>query len=283
MCQDFQDKDKLYRYLFQNRAVRGEWVNITQTLQNCFLYNQYPTVVQNLLGEMLVATSLLTATLKFEGDITMQIQGDGALRFAVVNGNNRQQLRALARLNGEVDNQMTLQDMVGKGVLVITLSPIKGERYQGIVELVGNSISASLEQYFMQSEQLLTKLIIKTSGQQAGGILLQVLPNAENNREDFEHLATLAETTTTDELLNLSAHEMLYRLFHEEEVEVFPAEEVCFHCGCSEMRSAHALLMLGEAELKDIFAENNGRITTRCECCGREYIFTSQSLAKFNN
>ena len=123
-----QDNDKLYRYLFQNRAVRGEWVRLNDTFTETLNTHHYPTAVQNLLGEMLVATSLLTATMKFEGTITVQIQGDGPLKLAVVNGNEQQQLRALARVEEEVAETATLHEMIGNGVLVISIIPTDGER-----------------------------------------------------------------------------------------------------------------------------------------------------------
>ena len=99
-----QDNDKLYRYLFQNRAVRGEWVRLNQTFTDTLNTHHYPKAVQNLLGEMMVATNLLTATLKFNGNITVQIQGDGPLKLALVNGNDQQQIRALARVAQYVYN-----------------------------------------------------------------------------------------------------------------------------------------------------------------------------------
>ena len=110
-----QDNDKLYRYLFQNRAVRGEWVRLNQSFTDTLNTHHYPQPVQNLLGEMMVATALLTATLKFEGNITVQIQGDGPLRLALVNANDRQQIRALARIEGELAPNIGLREMVGKG------------------------------------------------------------------------------------------------------------------------------------------------------------------------
>ena len=130
-----QDNDKLYRYLFQNRAVRGEWVRLNQTFTDTLNTHHYPKVVQNLLGEMMVATNLLTATLKFNGNITVQIQGDGPLKLALVNGNDQQQIRALARVQGDIQDGMRLHDMIGKGVLVITIAPTEGERYQGVIGL----------------------------------------------------------------------------------------------------------------------------------------------------
>ena len=151
-----QDNDKLYRFLFQNRAVRGEWVRLNDTFTETLNTHHYPTAVQNLLGEMLVATSLLTATLKFEGTITVQIQGDGALKLAVVNGNHQQQFRALARVEGDIADNATLTEMIGNGVLVISIIPDNGERYQGVIALDKPTISECLEDYFARSEQLAT-------------------------------------------------------------------------------------------------------------------------------
>ena len=89
--------DQLHRYLFENYAVRGELVTVSETYQQILNNHDYPAPVQKLLGELLVATSLLTATLKFDGDITVQLQGDGPLKLAVINGNNRQEMRGVAR------------------------------------------------------------------------------------------------------------------------------------------------------------------------------------------
>ena len=108
---------------------------------------------------MMVATNLLTATLKFNGNITVQIQGDGPLKLALVNGNDQQQIRALARVQGEIQEGMSLHDMIGKGVLVITIAPTEGERYQGVIGLDKPTITECLEDYFIRSEQLQTSLL----------------------------------------------------------------------------------------------------------------------------
>lgn len=136
--------------------------------------------MQKLLGELLVATSLLTATLKFEGSITVQLQGDGPVRLAVINGDHNQQLRGVARYEGELPTDDKLQSLVGNGQLVITITPEEGERYQGIIALEADTLATCLEQYFAQSEQLATRLWIRTGHHQgqprAAGILLQELP-----------------------------------------------------------------------------------------------------------
>ncbi|OOF42129.1 Hsp33 family molecular chaperone [Rodentibacter rarus] len=281
---DTQDNDKLYRYLFQNRAVRGEWVRLNQSFVDTLNTHHYPEPVQNLLGEMMVTTTLLTATLKFEGNITVQIQGDGPLRLALVNGNDQQQIRALAHVEGEISPEMTLHEMIGKGVLVITIAPKEGERYQGVIGLDKPTITECLEDYFARSEQLQTQLIIRT-GEYAGkpvaaGMLLQIMPDGEGSPEDFEHLATLASTAKDEELFGLPAEEMLYRLYHEETVEVYEPQNIQFFCGCSAERSGAALLLIPEAEIDEILEEHKGSIDMQCECCGTHYFFNKEAINK---
>ncbi|TID29062.1 Hsp33-like chaperonin, partial [Avibacterium paragallinarum] len=275
------DNDKLYRYLFKNRAVRGEWVRLNQSFKDTLNTHHYPKVVQNLLGKMMVATSLLTATLKFNGSITVQIQGDGPLSLALVNGSDDQKMRALARLQGEVRDEMSLSELIGKGVLVITITPNEGERYQGVISLDKPTITECLEDYFVRSEQLQTQLIIRTgefNGEPvAAGMLLQVMPDGVGEEGDFEHLATLTATVKDEEIFGLTAEEMLYRLYHEETVEIYPAQQVSFFCGCSPERSGGALLLLPEAEIDEILAEHNGSIDMQCECCGTHYFFNKEA------
>ncbi|OOF61131.1 Hsp33 family molecular chaperone HslO [Rodentibacter pneumotropicus] len=279
-----QDNDKLYRYLFQNRAVRGEWVRLNQSFVETLNTHHYPQPVQNLLGEMMVATTLLTATLKFEGNITVQIQGDGPLRLALVNGNDQQQIRALARVEGEISPEMTLHEMIGKGVLVITIAPKEGERYQGVIGLDKPTITECLEDYFVRSEQLQTQLIIRTGEYEgkpsAAGMLLQIMPDGEGYPEDFEHLATLAATAKDEELFGLPAEEMLYRLYHEETVEVYEPQNIQFFCGCSAERSGAALLLISDEEIDEILEEHKGSIDIQCECCGTHYFFNKEAISK---
>ena len=193
--------DQLHRYLFENYAVRGELVTVSETLEQILANHSYPQPVKTVLAELLVATSLLTATLKFAGDITVQLQGDGPLSLAVINGTNQQQLRGVARIQGEIPEDADLKTLVGNGYLVITISPDEGERYQGVVGLEGDTLAACLEDYFQRSEQLPTRLIIRTGEHDgkpmAGGMLLQVLPAQDAQAADFEHLATLTEHLAT--------------------------------------------------------------------------------------
>ncbi|EHN8832489.1 Hsp33 family molecular chaperone HslO [Enterobacter hormaechei] len=278
--------DQLHRYLFEQFAVRGELVTVSETWNQILENHNYPLPVKTLLGELLVATSLLTATLKFAGDITVQLQGDGPMSLAVINGNNQQQMRGVARVQGDIPENADLKTLVGNGYLVITISPEEGERYQGVVGLEGDTLAACLEDYFMRSEQLPTRLFIRTGevdGQPAaGGMLLQVLPAQDAQTNDFEHLATLTETIKAEELFTLSATDVLWRLYHEEEVTVYDPQAVEFKCTCSRERCAGALKTLPDEEIDSIMAED-GEIDMHCDYCGTHYVFNSMDIAEIRN
>lgn len=278
--------DQLHRYLFENYAVRGELVTVSGSLQHILENHDYPQPVKMILGELLVATSLLTATLKFAGDITVQLQGDGPMSLAVINGNNRQEMRGVARVQGEVPEDADLKTLIGNGYLVITIAPEEGERYQGVVGLEGDTLAECLEDYFMRSEQLPTRLFIRTGvvdgKAAAGGMLLQVLPAQDTQANDFEHLATLTDTIKLEELTTLPANDVLWRLYHEEEVTLYDPQDVVFKCTCSRERCAGALRTLPDEEIDSILAEE-GEIDMHCDYCGNHYLFNSMDIAEIRN
>ena len=274
--------DSLYRYLFDGVSVRGELVQLSETYQQIISSKEYPAPIQKLLGELLVATSLLTATLKFEGSITVQLQGDGPVKLAVINGDNEQKMRGVARWEGEVPETDSVQQLMGKGHMVITIIPTQGERYQGVVGLEGDSLAACLEGYFESSEQLKTRIWLRTGaigGQaKAAGMLLQVLPDGQGGEEDFEHLEQLTNTVKDEELFTLPAQDVLYRLYHQETVQLFEPQAVIFQCGCSRERSASAIISIDRAEIDRIVAEE-GKVSLHCDYCGTNYDFDSVDVA----
>lgn len=272
-----KEQDQLYRYLFEHHQVRGELVQLDQTFRHMVAAQEYPAPVRQLLGELLVATSLLTATLKFEGSITVQLQGNGPVSLAVINGDHQQQLRGVARWQGELPANPDLKALVGDGHLVITISPDEGERYQGIVSLESDSLASSLESYFAQSEQLATRIWIRTGGSAAeplaAGMLLQALPaSSEQHADEFDHLSKLTDTIKDEELFTLPAEEILYRLYHEEEVRLFAPQAIQFRCTCSRERCEQALLQVGQAEVEAMIHEQ-GQIDMHCDYCGTHYQF----------
>ena len=272
-----KEQDQLYRYLFEHHQVRGELVQLDQTFRHMVAAQEYPAPVRQLLGELLVATSLLTATLKFEGSITVQLQGNGPVSLAVINGDHQQQLRGVARWQGELPANPDLKALVGDGHLVITISPDEGERYQGIVSLESDSLASSLESYFAQSEQLATRIWIRTGGTAAeplaAGMLLQALPaSGEQHADEFDHLSKLTDTIKDEELFTLPAEEILYRLYHEEEVRLFAPQAIQFRCTCSRERCEQALLQVGQVEVEAMIHEQ-GQIDMHCDYCGSHYQF----------
>ncbi|MCG9732122.1 Hsp33 family molecular chaperone HslO [Shewanella sp. Isolate13] len=266
--------DNLYRYLFENASVRGELVQLKNSYQEVISAHEYPLAIQKLLGELMAATSLLTATLKFSGDISVQLQGDGPVSLAVINGNNLQQLRGVSRWNGDISDGASLKQMFGKGYMVITLTPDDGERYQGVVALDKDTLAECLEDYFEQSEQLPTKIKLFADTKQAAGMFLQVLPTDGNHNGDFEHLSVLTETVKQEELFTLQAEEVLHRLYHEEEVRLFEPVEITFKCTCSKERSAQAIRTVSKDEVDAIIAEQ-GKVEMGCEYCNNKYTFDS--------
>ncbi|HHQ4675313.1 TPA: Hsp33 family molecular chaperone HslO [Aeromonas veronii] len=271
------NQDLLYRYLFEEYEVRGELVQLDHTYRHVVEAQNYPVQVQKLLGELLVATSLLTATLKFEGSITVQLQGDGPVRLAVINGDNNQQLRGVARYEGELPSDGKLQSLIGNGQLIITITPEQGERYQGIIALDADTLAGCLEHYFARSEQLATKLWIRTGyhegAPRAGGIMLQELPaQSEDHSNDFDHLTQLTSTIKDEELFGLQAEEILYRLYHQDKVRVFDPQAVEFRCTCSRERCEGALLQIEKEEVMEMVQEL-GKIDMHCDYCGAQYQF----------
>jgi len=276
--------DVLNRYLFEDLSVRGELVQLNKAYQQIIANKEYPAPVQNLLGELLVATTLLTATLKFKGSITLQLQGDGPVSLAVINGDHDQKVRGVARWKGKIDADATLHQLIGKGQLVITISPDNGERYQGVVGLEGHDLSTVLEHYFIRSEQLKTRLWIRL-GQgddgdvHASGMLLQIMPDGTGSNDDFEHLEQLTETVKNEELFTLEANELLYRLYNQETVKLFEPQPVVFHCGCSRQRTGSAILTIAKSEVHDILTKN-GTISLHCDYCGTDYSFDENQVSE---
>lgn len=279
-------QDLLHRYTFDQLDVRGELVQIAQAYNEMIANHNYPAPVQALLGELLVATCLLTATLKFEGDIAVQLQGDGPVKYAVINGDHKQNMRGIARLQNEVTGS-TIKDLIGNGVMVLTITPTKGERYQGIVPLEHDTLAACLEAYFTQSEQLQTRLWFATdttAGQaKAAGLLLQVLPvNKEKSITDFTHLEALSNTIKDEELLGLDATTVLTRLYHEDNPRVYEPQPIQFKCGCSREKTITALVNVGQQALLDDVAEN-GEVKINCHYCLKEYVFNEQDVKSIFN
>ena len=269
--------DFVQRFHFSESPVRGELVQLSDSIAAVLDRHVYPPRVAELLAEALAASVLLTSTLKFEGALILQVRGDGPLEALMVECNHRRELRGIAQIAESWTDacaEMPLSELFGDGQLAITIDPDNGQRYQGIVPLGSNSLAECLEHYFQQSEQLPTRLWLAADGENAAGLLLQVLPGHDEpeDADIWPRLCQLTETVTAKEMLELPATELLYRLYHEEIVELHQADEVTFRCNCSRERTEQVLVSLGEAELRDIVADQ-GVIEISCQFCNQEYRF----------
>jgi len=265
--------DSLQRFLLESTPVRGEIVHLDATWRAVLERRSYPAPLQALLGDMMAAAALLSAILKFEGSLIMQMQGNGPVQLLVVEATSEHTLRATAKWEGDLA-QGNVTELLGAGRFVISIVPSGGKQtYQGIVAIEGDSIAQVLEHYMAKSEQLETRLWLASDSQQAAGMLLQKLPAAPTQDEDaWNRAKQLGETIRREELLSLPAREIIRRLYHEEDVRVFESRPVAFRCSCSRERVTSMLRLLGHDEVKSIIAERN-TVEVDCEFCGRHYTF----------
>lgn len=265
-------RDTLQRFLFEHAPVRGEVVQLEATWKAVLERRDYPSALRELLGEMMAAAALLSATLKYSGRLIMQMQGGGPVTLLVVECSHDFIMRATANWDGEV-KAGTLRQLLGAGRFVITIEPEKGQTYQGIVELEGHSVAEALERYMTRSEQLETRLWLAADKGFAAGMLLQRLPDGKGGDEDaWNRSVQLAATLTRRELLALPARKIIHRLFHEEDLRLFEPQPVYFYCPCSRERVAAVLRMLGREEVDGLLDER-GLVEVDCEFCSRSYAF----------
>lgn len=273
-----KEQDSLRRFLFEELGVRGEWVSLHDSWKQTTQHQKITEVVQVQLGQALTAAVLLSATIKFEGSLILQAQGEGALKTLVAQSTHDRKIRGLAR--SDHDNCVgKLSEMMGAGRLVVTIEPKKGEPYQGVVALTGHYLADSICNYFMQSEQLETRVWLFANNANAVGLLIQELPGQKNCKADWERICALANTVTKHEMLTLNCEEVLYRLFNEEKVRLFEAESVTFECSCSRQKIEETLLTLGVKELTSILLEKH-IIDVDCEFCGIQYCFDKIDVEK---
>jgi len=269
-----KQSDSLQRFMFEHAAVRGEIVHLEATWKAVLERRDYPPALRTVLGELMAAAALLSATLKFSGSLIMQIQGGGPVRLLVVECGADLTMRAMAHWEGDLAEGAALPELVGEGRFVITLDPKKGgQTYQGIVDLEGGSVATVLENYMQRSEQLDTRNWLAAGSHGAAGMLLQKMPDGpEADKEAWNRAVHLGATVKPRELLDLSAREIIHRLFHEEDIRLFDSTPVHFGCTCSRERVANTLRMLGYDEVHSLLDEI-GYIEADCEFCNQHYVF----------
>lgn len=283
--------DKSRKFLFEEFAVRGQIVQLGSVWQRAIQHAEYPESLQQVLGQAFAAVGLMMGTLKFDGALNFQVQGEGAISLFLVQGHTEDGLRGMAIIRDGHENHLgkTLADWVGTesnpGQAAIILEPDEGERYQGIVPVEKESLAVTLEQYFHRSEQLETRLWLFADDEKAAGLLLQKMPGAagvEQDEDGWDRAVALAETITEKELLNLSSDDVLNRLFHEESLRVFDEETVKANCNNCEQRFEKALASLGEKELRDIL-EKSPVIEVVCDFCSQPFEYDKVDIERLLN
>ena len=284
--------DLRQRFYIEDSPIRGEVVHLEEALQTILAQRDYAPAIQVLLGEMLSATALLASTLKIKGRISLQIQASGALQWAMAECNHLGEVRALADYESDPifehaeDSSTVLKTLVSP-VLFINIEPEFGERYQGIVPLDKPDLAGCLMQYYDLSAQLPTRISLASNGQRSGGLLIQLLPR--NNEEEqkivdedlWPRMTMLTSTLKKDELTDLPATEILYRLYNEEEVRLPDAEQLKFGCTCSKERCETALEQIGVNAVRETL-EHQNPIEMDCQFCNTRYQFTAEeALALF--
>jgi molecular chaperone Hsp33 len=291
--------DQLQKFMFNSAPVRGEIVSLHSTWREVLVRRSYPAPIRALLGEMMAAAALLSANLKFDGALVMQIHGDGPVKMLVVQCNSDLTMRATAKVVGEIDAAATLTELVnrnGGGRCAITLDPagnMPGQQpYQGVVPLSDengplNSMALILEQYMRRSEQLDTRLWLAADDDRAVGMLLQKLPGdggivphpGEHDADTWDRVCHLSGTLTQGELLDLDSETLLRRLFWQENVRRFEPAVTRFMCSCSRSKVGSMLRMLGHGEV-DSIVEERGDVEVHCEFCNQRYEFDPVDVAQ---
>jgi molecular chaperone Hsp33 len=284
--------DAVRRFIVENQPVRGHFVRIEEAWRALREHRDYPAPVRELLGQAVTASVLLASTLKFNGTLTLQLQGRGAARLLVSQCTHDFRIRALVRLDearlasaGEVAHCPTLTPemfrlLVGEeGRLAVTVEAAESDlRYQGIVPLAGSSFAECLEGYFASSEQLPTRVRLAADETHAAGLLIQQLPGAQDFHEDFDARSAWLDaqqgigTVRPSELLGSPVERVLTRNFAQQDLRLYAGSPVRFECRCDPERVAGLLRALGATEVRDVL-EEQGAVTVTCDFCNRSYRY----------
>jgi molecular chaperone Hsp33 len=293
------DRDCLHRFMFEQYPIRGHLVHLDAAWRALIEHREYPAAIRDTLGEAVAASLLLAATVKFEGVLSLQLQGDGPVHLMLAQCTGGLGVRGLARYRDGVDrgegaDADRIADLIGAGNLTVTLETDDGaQRYQGIVPIAGQRLAESLQVYFENSEQLPTRLWLHADAFGASGMLLQKLPVADAPpgaegvdaaavEDAWRRVQLIGETLTPEELQTLADAEILRRLFNEDDVRLFEPAPVYFRCRCSRERVSRMLQSLGDAETRSVLAER-GEVEVRCDFCNRAYVFDAVDVAQLFN
>ena len=270
--------DSLVRFLLPDAGVRGVHVHLDESWRQILSHGSYPPSAAELLGEAVVASALFTGHTKVDGRLSIQLRSNTAMRTLFAECTAAGTLRGIVQLaEGGGDAPRDLTALGEDALLAITienpgLDPREPQRYQSLVGLTASGLDEAFEDYFRQSEQLPTRLLLAADGDRAAGLLLQKLPGDEGDQDGWSRASALFDTLGKQELLEVASDTLLHRLFHEETPSLLGGKPLRFACSCSRDRVASMLQSLGETEARAA-AEPTGAVEVRCEFCGQEYHF----------
>jgi molecular chaperone Hsp33 len=294
-------RDEVRRFIVENRPVRGHWVRLEGAWRELRAHRDYPQPVRELLGQAVAASVLLAATLKFRGQLTLQLQGNGAVSLLVAQCTHDYRLRAVARFDADTVSALSangssphagraaggvFRRLVGsEGRFAVTVeADERNMRYQGIVPMSGDSLAGSLEAYFARSEQLPTRVLLAADGERGAGVLVQKLPEDDAVTDDgqihevWKQAERGIERLSSEDLLQCPVEELLGRGFAAQDMRLFRGAPVQFECRCSHGRVTSLLRALGAEEVRDVLREQ-GSVTVTCEFCHRPYRFDAGDVA----
>jgi molecular chaperone Hsp33 len=272
------DGDLLHRFLFENLPVRGHLVRLDASWRAAIEHQQYPRQVSDTLGQAMAASVLMAGSLKFEGRLSLQVEGAGPLRLLLAQCTHRHSIRGVARHSAGPVQVHGAAELFGRGQIAVTIEQEgQADSYQGVVPLDRPELSACLEQYFERSEQLPSRLLLASTPERAAGLLLQRVATGDMEAQPvtddaWRRIGLLAATLSTEELLRLPCRELLRRVFPEDDIRLFAGTPVWFQCTCSRERVAGILESLGEDELQALLRERDD-VEVRCEFCNRAWRF----------
>ena len=236
--------------------------------------------MREVLGHAAAATALIAQSLKFDGNVTMQLNGDGPLSLLVMQCTNKLELRGMASAE-DVGAVMTFGELAINARCAITVDADSMEQpYQGIVEVSGASLAASLQNYYLRSAQIPTHLNLVCNESFCGGVLLQQMPGKMSPvLDDWHRVGLLAATLRVDDIAGGIGADLLSRLFAEDDLRVFEEQPLEFRCRCSGERAEEILRFLGEDETRAAL-EERGRVTVTCEYCGKQQRFDAVDISR---
>lgn len=287
MTIDIPSDDLVAGFQIEAWPVRGRVVRLGPAIDDIVRRHDYPDPVANLLGEACAMAALVGASLKFEGRLIIQAQGDGAVSYVVADYDTSGALRGYCRFDPERVEALThgfarpgAHSLLGDGVFVMTVDQGPDfDRTQGVTPIEGETLALCAEHYFAQSEQLPTRVRLAVSetggGWRAGGAMIQLIAGdlaRGDTEEAWSRTQILFETLGEEELTDpaLPTDRLLYRLFHEDGVRMFDPRPLRASCRCSE-EGVLGMLRAFPISERAAMVEPDGMIRVTCEYCSRVY------------